>query len=68
MSVKMSHIEIASAAPTGLPKGRLYIRIRPVPAPAFTTWREFPPEPLNRFLVITQDSAALIKPKLNTSV
>lgn len=36
MSVKMSHMEIASAAPTGLPKGRLYIRIRPVPAPAFT--------------------------------
>lgn len=36
MSVKMSHIEIASAAPTGLPNGRLYIRIRPVPAPAFT--------------------------------
>lgn len=35
MSVKMSHMEIASAAPTGLPKGRLYIRIHPVSAPAF---------------------------------
>lgn len=41
MTVKMSHMEIASAVLAGLPKGHLYIQIRPVPsrpvpAPAFT--------------------------------
>lgn len=58
MSVKMSHMEIASAAPTGLPKGRLYIQICPVPSRRlplprrylWSTWREFPPRTVKQIL------------------
>lgn len=58
MSVKMSHMEIASAALTGLPKERLYIRICPVlsrrlPLPRrylWSTWRNPPPRTVKQIL------------------